>query len=231
MQLHTTLCRPLWPRIWPLICISTVNTIMPNYDCQDTIMNNQTPVTILLLSRVWYQDALQCCHHLQITQYFNEFFFDGVKTGIAAVKISNINSLSNISFATIIINIFKSRIPFCSHTCWFRQKKKSFRMAITERENLQGQNLSKLDSWRDYWRYLILMIHVVVIMIASVAQLDANPTGDKRVAGSILVGSGSIFLFRLITKYLLRSFAPFHWFKKSICQFLAKECAQYWLTT
>ena len=23
---------------------------------------------------------------------------------------------------------------------------------------------------------------------------------------------------------------PFRWFKKSSCQFLAKECAQYWLT-
>ena len=29
----------------------------------------------------------------------------------------------------------------------------------------------------------------------------------------------------------LRSFSPFCWFKKGSCQFLAKECAQYWLTT
>ena len=28
----------------------------------------------------------------------------------------------------------------------------------------------------------------------------------------------------------LRSFSPFRWFKKDSCQFLAKECAQYWLT-
>ena len=26
----------------------------------------------------------------------------------------------------------------------------------------------------------------------------------------------------------LRSFSPFSWFKKGSCQFLAKECAQYW---
>ena len=26
-----------------------------------------------------------------------------------------------------------------------------------------------------------------------------------------------------------RSFSPFRWFKKGSCQFLAKECAQYWL--
>ena len=36
--------------------------------------------------------------------------------------------------------------------------------------------------------------------------------------------------WRLIMKYFLRSFSPFRWFKKGSCQFLAKECAQYWLT-
>ena len=41
---------------------------------------------------------------------------------------------------------------------------------------------------------------------------------------------GNILLWRLIMKYILWSFSPFSWFKKSICQFLAKECAQYWLT-
>ena len=37
-------------------------------------------------------------------------------------------------------------------------------------------------------------------------------------------------LWRLIIKYFLRSFSPFCWCKKGICQFLSKECAQYWLT-
>ena len=41
---------------------------------------------------------------------------------------------------------------------------------------------------------------------------------------------GNILSWRLIMKYFLRSFAPFHWFKKGSCQFLAKECTQYWLT-
>ena len=31
-------------------------------------------------------------------------------------------------------------------------------------------------------------------------------------------------------KKYLRSFSPFRRFKKGSCQFLAKECAQYWLT-
>ena len=62
---------------------------------------------------------------------------------------------------------------------------------------------------------------------ASVAQLDARPTGDQEVAGSIPAEIGNILSWRLIMKYFLRSFSPFRWFKKGSCQFLAKECAQY----
>ena len=65
---------------------------------------------------------------------------------------------------------------------------------------------------------------------AGVAQLDATPTGDQEVAGSTPAEVGNILSWRLIMKYFLRSFSPFRWFKKGSCQFLAKECAQYWLT-
>ena len=41
---------------------------------------------------------------------------------------------------------------------------------------------------------------------------------------------GNILSWRLIMKYFLWSFSPFCWFKKGNCQFLAKSCAQYWLT-
>ena len=57
-----------------------------------------------------------------------------------------------------------------------------------------------------------------------------RPTGDQEVAGSTPAGVDNILSWRLITKYFLRSFSPFRWFKKGSCQFLAKECAQYWLT-
>ena len=57
-----------------------------------------------------------------------------------------------------------------------------------------------------------------------------RPTGDQEVAGSTLAEVSNILLWRLIMKYFLRSFSPFRWFKKGSCQFLAKECAQYWLT-
>ena len=57
-----------------------------------------------------------------------------------------------------------------------------------------------------------------------------RPTGDQEVTGSTPAEVGNILLWRLIMKYFLRSFSPFRWFKKGSCQFLAKECAQYWLT-
>ena len=40
------------------------------------------------------------------------------------------------------------------------------------------------------------------------AQLDACPTGDQEVAGSIPAEVGSILSGRLIMKYFLRSFSP-----------------------
>ena len=57
-----------------------------------------------------------------------------------------------------------------------------------------------------------------------------RPTWDQEVAGSTPAEADNILSWRLIIKYFLRSFSPFRWFKKGSCQFLAKECAQYWLT-
>ena len=61
-------------------------------------------------------------------------------------------------------------------------------------------------------------------------SLDAHLTGDQEVAGSTPAGSATFFRGDLIMKYFLQSFSPFCCFKKGSCQFLAKECAQYWLT-
>ena len=76
---------------------------------------------------------------------------------------------------------------------------------------------------------MLLLLHFK-FMPASVAQLDARPTGDQEVPGSTPAEVGNILSWRLIMKYFLRSFSPFCWFKKGSCQFLMKECAQYWLT-
>ena len=48
-----------------------------------------------------------------------------------------------------------------------------------------------------------------LVQPASVAQLDARPTGDQEVAGSTPAEVGNILSWRLIMKYFLRSFSPF----------------------
>ena len=65
---------------------------------------------------------------------------------------------------------------------------------------------------------------------ASVARLDERPTGEQEVAGSTPARSATFVRGDLTMKYFLRSFIPFRWFKKGICQFLAKKCVHYWLT-
>ena len=66
--------------------------------------------------------------------------------------------------------------------------------------------------------------------VGCAVRLETRRTWDQEVAGSTPTKVGNILSWRLIMKYFLRSFSPFRWFKKGSCQFLAKECAQYWLT-
>ena len=70
---------------------------------------------------------------------------------------------------------------------------------------------------------------LILVLPASVGQFDARPTGTRK----LRVRShrvGYILSWRLIIKKILRLFSPFRRFKKGNCQFLARECAQYWLT-
>ena len=63
---------------------------------------------------------------------------------------------------------------------------------------------------------------VHVFKPASVAQLDARPTGDQEVAGltPVVEIAHEIFSMVILSLPLIT---------KSSCQFLAKKCAQYWL--
>ena len=75
--------------------------------------------------------------------------------------------------------------------------------------------------------FIALTATFLTFTIAGFSALsDARPTVDQVVAGSIHAGSGNILSWILITKYFLRSFSSFRWFKKGSRQFLAKECAQ-----
>ena len=58
------------------------------------------------------------------------------------------------------------------------------------------------------------------------AQVDVHTTCNQEVTGLIPARSGNILSWRLIMKYFLWSFSPFHWFKNGSCQFLIKECRQ-----
>ena len=71
--------------------------------------------------------------------------------------------------------------------------------------------------------------HICVGRPVWVVSWMRRPTGDQEVAGSAPAKVGNILSWRLIMKYFLRSFSPFRWFEKGSCQFLAEECAQYWL--
>ena len=67
----------------------------------------------------------------------------------------------------------------------------------------------------------------------SVAQLDACPTGDQEVAGATPAGSAIFFRGdHEIFSTVILSLPLIQEGQLSIgsCQFLAKECAQYWLT-
>ena len=63
-------------------------------------------------------------------------------------------------------------------------------------------------------------------MPTSVGQTAPRLTCDQVVAGLIPARSVNILLLRLIMKYFLQAFSPFHLFKRDSCQFLTKEYAQ-----
>ena len=71
------------------------------------------------------------------------------------------------------------------------------------------------------------------------AQLDARPTGDQEASGSTPAEVGNIHSWSVLRTFIILSWnifyghsllSPFRCFKKGSYQFLAKECAQYFLT-
>ena len=71
---------------------------------------------------------------------------------------------------------------------------------------------------------IVLLCRVILFFTAWASNWRSGGCGfDPRRVSNILS-------WRLLMKYFLCSFFPFHWFKKGSCQFLVKECAQYWLT-
>ena len=79
-----------------------------------------------------------------------------------------------------------------------------------------------------------------VDLVAEVVGEVDLATEEEEVEGGVSIGLAKDFnlncyncykSLELVMKYFLRSFSPFRWFKKGTCQFLVKECAQYWWIT
>ena len=72
-------------------------------------------------------------------------------------------------------------------------------------------NSESLDLQSDFTACVVLLFLWLPLSYkpASVAQLDARPTGDQEAAGSTPAEVGNILSWRLIMKYFLRSFSPF----------------------
>ena len=79
--------------------------------------------------------------------------------------------------------------------------------------------------------HLLKLVCTITTKVTSLSGSDGC-TSDWRSGGCGFDPHrvSNILSWRLIMKYFLWSFSPFHWFKKGSGQFLAKECTQYWLS-
>ena len=106
----------------------------------------------------------------------------------------------------------KEMLP-CRSTAFPRHQKKERWQTNNKKNHIWNHRAqrSRTGRWNRFW---------MVSRKQLIRRLRVRPPGV-----------GNILSWRLIMKCFLRSFSPFRWFKKDSCQFLAKECAQYWLTT
>ena len=71
---------------------------------------------------------------------------------------------------------------------------------------------------------ILVFFSLFVWKPGAVARSEASSLGMQAAPSSIPT-SGTFFRGDLVMKTFLRPFSLFHWFKKSSCQLLAKECA------
>ena len=86
----------------------------------------------------------------------------------------------------------------------------------------------RISAAYNYWQFQFVLFDTEDSPFCNSAKLISERKEMIRFWWPYLIFN--ILSWRLIMKYFLRSFSPFRWFKKGSCQFLAKECAQYWLT-
>ena len=129
-------------------------------------------------------------------------------------------------------NVFFTSDVYKNYNLWTCQKICDALVYLLDNifRDLDLNFLGKLLVFR--WELIVFLLLQICFFFRRLRWLSwmRRPTGDQEVAGSTPAEVGNILSWRLIMKYFLRSFSPFRWFKKGSCQFLAKECAQYWLT-
>ena len=126
----------------PLVLIFLVELIIMQY----------YHITIIIrksLSQYYFRQGSNIkLHHHNITISESHSilinFADFIKTRIP-VKIPNITAFSNITFATILTNIFGKQKYFCSHTFINLDRKKLQNVFLTEREKSTGTKTTKLS--------------------------------------------------------------------------------------
>ena len=69
----------------------------------------------------------------------------------------------------------------------------------------------------------VLYMYIAQGLLASVAQLDARPTGDQEVAGSTPAEVGNILSWRLIMKYFLCHSLPSADSRRAVVSFWQKN--------
>ena len=69
------------------------------------------------------------------------------------------------------------------------------------------------------YNHTINIIFLFYSKLASVAQLDALPTGDQEVAGLTHAGSATFFHGDLTMKYFPWSFSPFRYSRRAVVSF------------
>ena len=97
--------------------------------------------------------------------------------------------------------------------------------AHNKRKKYMQMSVSQKYLWDSsvQWRKIGLLFHCF-LWPGTVARSEASSL-CMQAAPSSIPTSGTFFCGDLVMKIFLRPFSLFHWFKKSSCQLLAKECA------
>ena len=148
--------------------------------------------------------------------------------------ISDCSTLSTLNFWNELFHLLR-RYVHCSKQRWKSKIKKRMANSVDpdetacyEQSDLDLHCLHRYLFWSAGLKLLTFKSQITIAALGSSVGCASDwwSGGCRFHLGRV----GNILLWRLIMKYFLRSFSPFHWVQKGSCQFLVKECAQYSFT-